>query len=329
MDYAHLGRTGLKVSQISLGTMNFGELTGEAESFAIMDEAIEAGINFFDTADVYGGPQSPDMVKGYGTSEEIIGNWLAQDGSRRDRIVLATKVYQPMETGPNDKYLSAYHIRRACEASLKRLKTDHIDLYQMHHIDRATPWEEILQAMEQLIREGKITYVGSSNFAGWDIATAQCTATARNLLGLVSEQSLYNLTQRTIELEVIPALRHFGIGLIPWSPIGMGLLGGVLRKIETGRRATGGLQAQIDRFRPQLEAYEALCKELGETPSDVALAWLLHNPAVTSVISGPRTVEQLRQNLKASSVNLSREMLAKLDEIWPGPGGEAPVAYAW
>ncbi len=157
MDYRHLGRTGLRVSRIALGTMNFGELTDEPTSFSIMDAALDAGINFFDTADVYGGPQSPDMAKGYGTSEEIIGNWLAQDGTRRDRIVLATKVYQPMETGPNDKYLSAYHIRRACEASLKRLKTDHIDLYQMHHIDRATPWEEIWRAFEQLIREGKIT----------------------------------------------------------------------------------------------------------------------------------------------------------------------------
>ncbi|MCP4561882.1 MAG: aldo/keto reductase [Bosea sp.] len=329
MDYTHLGRTGLKVSRVALGTMNFGELTDEATSFAIMDEALEAGINFFDTADVYGGPQSPDMAKGYGTSEEIIGNWLAQDGTRRDRIVLATKVYQPMETGPNDKYLSAYHIRRACEASLKRLKTDHIDLYQMHHIDRATPWEEIWQAMEQLIREGKITYVGSSNFAGWDIATAQLTAASRNLLGLASEQSLYNLTQRTIELEVIPALRHFGIGLIPWSPIGMGLLGGVLQKISEGRRATPGLQAQIAKKRPQLEAYERLCRDLGAAPSDVALAWLLHNPAVTSVISGPRTVEQLRQNLKAPSLRLSDETLTKLDKIWPGPGGEAPQAYAW
>lgn len=214
MDYAHLGRTGLKVSRLALGTMNFGELTDEATSFAIMDEALDAGINFFDTADVYGGPQSPDMAKGFGVSEEIIGRWMMQ-GGRRDRIVLATKAYQPMETGPNDRRLSAYHIRSACEASLRRLKTDHIDLYQMHHIDRATPWEEIWQAMEQLIREGKITYVGSSNFAGWDIATAQCTAAARNLLGLASEQSLYNLAQRTIELEVIPALRHFGVGLIP------------------------------------------------------------------------------------------------------------------
>jgi aryl-alcohol dehydrogenase-like predicted oxidoreductase len=328
MDYAHLGRTGLKVSRLALGAMNFGELTDEATSFAIMDEALEAGVNLFDTADVYGGPQSPDMAKGFGISEEIIGRWLAQ-GGRRDRIVLATKVYQPMDTGPNDRRLSAYHIRRACEASLRRLKTDHIDLYQMHHVDRATPWEEIWQAMEQLIREGKITYVGSSNFAGWDIATAQCAAASRNLLGLASEQSLYNLSQRTIELEVIPALRHFGVGLIPWSPIGMGLLGGVLRKLAEGRRASPLLQIRIGKHRAQLEAYEALCAELGEAPAEVALAWLLHNPVVTAAISGPRTVEQLRQNLNAPSLRLSDVTLARLDEIWPGPGGEAPVAYAW
>ena len=329
MKYTHLGRTGLKVSQLGLGTMNFGELTDEATSFAIMDQALDAGINFFDTADVYGGPQSPDMEKGFGLSEEIIGRWLAQGDGRRERIVLATKVYQPMDTGPNDRRLSAYHIRRACEASLRRLKTDHIDLYQMHHIDRATPWDEIWQAMEQLIREGKITYVGSSNFAGWDIATAQCTAGHRGLLGLASEQSLYNLTQRTIELEVIPALRHFGVGLIPWSPIGMGLLGGVLKKIADGRRASAHLQHRIDQLRPQLEAYEALCEQIGEAPSDVALAWLLHNPVVTAAISGPRTVEQLQQNLKAPELVLSDETLHKLDEIWPGPGGEAPKAYAW
>lgn len=328
-NYAHLGRTGLVVSRLSLGTMNFGELTDQPNSFAIMDAAVDAGINLFDTADVYGGPQSPDMEKGFGTSEEIIGRWLAQGGGRRDKIVLATKVYQPMGTGPNDKYLSAYHIRRACEASLKRLQTDHIDLYQMHHIDRATPWDEIWQAMEQLIREGKITYVGSSNFAGWDIATAQLTAASRNFFGLASEQSLYNLTQRTIELEVIPAARHFGVGLILWSPIGMGLLGGVLGKITEGRRATPQLQQQITRLRPQLEAYEALCRELGEAPAVVALAWLLHNPVVTSAISGPRTVEQLQQNLKALSVKLSPETMARLDKIWPGPGGEAPKAYAW
>ncbi|MBJ9974222.1 aldo/keto reductase [Pseudomonas sp. S75] len=309
--------------------MNFGELTDEANSFRVMSKALDSGVNLFDTADVYGGPQAPDMEQGFGISEEYIGRWLAQDKSRRDKIVLATKVYQPMGTGPNDKYLSAYHIRRACEASLKRLKTDHIDLYHMHHVDRSTPWQEIWQAMEQLVREGKITYVGSSNFAAWDIARAQGVAESRNFLGLVSEQSLYNLTQRTIELEVIPAVRELGIGLVPWSPIGMGLLGGVLGKITEGRRATPGLQAQIPKFRPQLEAYEAPCRELGQPPAVVALAWVIHNPVMTAAISGPRTVEQIRENIRALSLNLSGETLAKLDQIWPGPGGGAPKAYAW
>jgi aryl-alcohol dehydrogenase-like predicted oxidoreductase len=329
MQYTSLGRSGLQVSRLALGTMNFGELTDEAASFDIMDAALEAGINFFDTADVYGGPQRPDMEKGFGTSEEIIGRWLAQDRRRRDRIVLATKLYQPMETGPNDRGLSAYHIRRACEASLRRLQTDHIDLYQMHHVDRRTPWDEIWQAMEQLVREGKVTYVGSSNFAGWDIATAQSVAKSRQFLGLASEQSLYNLTARTVELEVIPALRYYGIGLIPWSPIGMGLLGGVLRKAREGRRATPQLQERIEQHRPQLEQYEALCEQLGEEPANVALAWLLHNPAVTAPIIGPRTKPQLTTSLRALEISLSPETNGRLDEIWPGPGGEAPQAYAW
>jgi aryl-alcohol dehydrogenase-like predicted oxidoreductase len=328
VQYKHLGRTGLQVSRLGLGTMNFGELTDEAASFEIMDRSLEAGINFFDTADVYGGPQSPDMEKGFGTSEEIVGRWLAQ-GGRRDRIVLATKVYQPMGTGPNDRGLSAYHIRRACEDSLRRLRTDHIDLYQMHHVDRRTPWDEIWQAMEQLVREGKVTYVGSSNFAGWDIATAQSVAASRHFLGLASEQSLYNLAARTVELEVIPALRYYGLGLVPWSPIGMGLLGGALRNATGGRRATPQLQTQIERHRSQLERYEALCEQLGEEPAVVALAWLLHNPAVTAPIIGPRTAEQLTRNLRSLAVSLSDETLRRLDEIWPGPGGEAPQAYAW
>ena len=328
MQYTHLGRAGLKVSRLCLGTMNFGDATDEQTSFDIMDAAIDAGINFFDSADVYGGPQSPDMAKGYGLSEEIIGRWLARSG-KRNRMVLATKVYQPMETGPNDKYLSAYHIRRACDESLRRLKTDHIDLYQMHHIDRSTPWEEIWQAMEQLIREGKITYVGSSNFAGWNIATAQCSAISRHLLGLSSEQSLYNLTQRSIELEVIPAIRHFGLGLIPWSPLGGGLLGGVLQKTREGRRASPAMEKKIARFREQLEAWETLCNDLGERPSDVALAWLLHNSAVTAPIVGPRIPEQLTQSFRALDISLSEDTLRCLDEIWPGPGGQAPEAYAW
>lgn len=233
MNYTHLGRTGLKVSRLCLGTMNFGDVTDEKTSARILDEALEAGINFIDTADVYGTEQSPDIQQGSGLSEEIIGRWL-QQGGRRERIVLATKVYQPMGPGPNDRRLSAYHIRKACEDSLRRLKTDHIDVYQMHHIDRHTPWEEIWQAMELLVQQGKVLYIGSSNFAGWDIATAQSVATARHFLGLVAEQSLYNLTARTVELEVIPACRHFGLGLIPWSP----LAGGCWRRTEKdGKRA--------------------------------------------------------------------------------------------
>jgi len=325
MQYTHLGRSGLQVSRLCLGTMNFGMVADEPTSFSILDEALQAGINFIDTADVYGGPQSPDMEQGYGISEEIIGRWLAQ-GGRRERIVLATKVYQPMGTGPNDRRLSAYHIRKACEDSLRRLQTDHIDLYQMHHIDRRTPWDEIWQAMELLVQQGKVIYVGSSNFAAWDIATAQCAATARHFVGLVSEQSLYNLRTRTIELEIIPACRHYGLGLLPWSPLGGGLLGGVLRKSSEGRRAD---QRQIERYRLQLESYEALCDELGEAPANVALAWVLHNPAVTAPIIGPRTVEQLSGSLRALEIALSDETLRRLDEIWPGPGGEAPKAYAW
>ena len=271
--------------------MRFGFTADEKASVAIMDAAIESGVNFFDTADVYGGPQSPDMEKGYGISEEIIGRWLKRTG-RRDEIVLATKVYQPMGTGPNDRRLSAFHIRRACEASLRRLGTDHIDLYQMHHVDRATPWEEIWQAMEQLVREGKISYVGSSNFAAWDVALAQAAASSRHFLGLVSEQSLYNLAARTVELEVIPALRGLGIGLIPYSPLHSGLLAGALQA-EVDGRSPNEMQPPVDDHRAQLEAYEGLCRELEAAPAHVALAWLLQNPVVSAAIVGPTTTEEL------------------------------------
>ena len=328
MQYVHLGRSGLKVSRLCLGTMNFGYVTDEPTAFTIMDAAVESGVDFFDTADVYGGPQAPDMEKGFGISEEIIGRWL-EHGGKRDRIVLATKVYQPMDLGPNDRHLSARHIRKACEDSLRRLKTDHIDLYQMHHIDRDTPWEEIWQAMELLVQQGKILYVGSSNFAGWDIAAAQESARSRRFMGLVSEQSLYNLTVRAVELEVIPASRHYGLGLLPWSPLGGGLLGGVLKGPSEGRRSDPAMRKTIERFRPQLQAYESLCEALGKSPADVALAWLLHNPVVTAPIIGPRTLEQLTLALPAVETTLSGDTLRALDGIWPGPGGEAPKAYAW
>jgi aryl-alcohol dehydrogenase-like predicted oxidoreductase len=322
MEYVNLGRTGLKVSRLCLGTMNFGPLTNEADSFAIMDKALELGINFFDTANVYG------WKIGEGITENIIGRWLAQ-GGRRDKIVLATKVFGRMGENPNERRLSAYHIRRACEQSLSRLQTDHLDLYQMHHVDRETPWEEIWQAMEILVQQGKVLYIGSSNFAALHIAQAQCAARERHFLGLVSEQSLYNLNARMIELEVIPACKAFGLGLIPWSPLAGGLLGGVLEKQAQGRRNSERLQENIAKHRSQLEAYELLCREIGEKPADVALAWMLNNPAVTAPIIGPRTMDHLEGNLRSLEIKLNDEYLKKLDEIWPGPGGEAPEAYAW
>ncbi len=323
MDYTQLGRTGLKVSRLCLGTMNFGPHTAEADSFAIMDRALELGLNFFDTANVYG------RKLGEGVTEQILGRWFAQGAGRRAKVVLATKVYGRMSEWPNDSRLSARHIRQACEASLKRLQTDYLDLYQMHHIDRDTPWEEIWQAMETLVQQGKVLYVGSSNFAGWHIAQAQAAAHARHFLGLVSEQSLYNLKDRMIELEVIPACRAYGLGLLPWSPLAGGLLGGALAKAKEGRRAREGVQEALQKHAAQVKAYEALCRKLAEKPADVALAWLLHQPAVTAPIIGPRTLAQLEGSLRALKLRLSQDTLKKLDEIWPGPGGAAPEAYAW
>ena len=319
MDYRFLGRTGLRVSPMCLGTMNFGRRTEQAESFSIMDRALEEGINFFDTANTYGD----------GETETILGRWFVQGGGRREKVVLATKVYNSRDAWPNASRLSARHIRDACEASLRRLQTDHIDLYQMHHIDRDTPWDEVWQAMELLVAQGKIIYVGSSNFAGWNLAQANEMANHRNFLGLVSEQSLYNLTERTIELEVIPAARQYGLGILPWSPLGGGLLAGVLNGQVGTRRGSDKVLAQIEAMRPQLEAWEKLCADLGEQPADVAIAWLRANPAVTAPILGPRTIEQFVGSLRALEISLSPEVLQQLDEIFPGPGGQAPEAYAW
>jgi aryl-alcohol dehydrogenase-like predicted oxidoreductase len=323
MRTTRLGRTGLKVSRICLGTMNFGPHTDEAASHALMDRALAADINFFDTADVYG------WKKGEGWTEQIIGRWFEQGGGRRDKVVLATKVYGSMGDWPNFSRLSALHIIRGCEASLRRLKTDHIDLYQMHHVDRDTPWDEIWQAMETLVHQGKVLYVGSSNFAGWHIAQANEAAKARHFLGLVAEQSLYNLIDRTVELEVIPACQGYGLGFIPWSPLKGGVLGGALKKATEGRRNADFQQKTIDKHRARLEQYEALCDKLGQPPGEVGLAWVLANPVVTAPIVGPRTAEQLDSALRALEITLSEETLKALDEIFPGPGGAAPEAYAW
>jgi aryl-alcohol dehydrogenase-like predicted oxidoreductase len=323
MTYAALGRTGLKVSRLCLGTMNFGPHTVEADAFAIMDAALENGLNFFDTANVYG------FKIGEGITEHILGHWFAQGGGRREKVVLATKVYGRMGQWPNASRLSALHIRQACEQSLRRLNTDHIDLYQMHHVDRSTPWEEIWQAMELLVQQGKVIYVGSSNFAGWHIAQAQEIASRRSFLGLVSEQCLYNIKERTVEMEVLPACRAYGLGVIPYSPLARGLLGGALQKATTGRRSWKDSQQELDEHRPKLKAWEAFCTDMGEKPADVALAWLLHNPLVTAPIIGPRTLEQLTGCLRSLKVKLGKSELKKLDEIWPGPSGEAPEAFAW
>jgi aryl-alcohol dehydrogenase-like predicted oxidoreductase len=323
MQFTHLGRTGLTVSRICLGTMNFGPETDEPTSFSIMDSALEAGINFFDSANVYG------RSKGRGATEEIVGRWLAQGGGRREKVVMATKLYGDMGDWPNDGKLSALNIRRACDASLKRLQTDYIDLYQMHHIDRRASWDEIWEAMEVLRAQGKILYVGSSNFAGWHIAKAQGAAARRNFLGLVSEQSHYNLLTRQIELEVLPAAQDYGLGVIPWSPLAGGLLGGVVRKERDGSRRYGDMvKRTLEAKRPQLEAYEDLCAELGEEPGAVGLAWLLTRPGVTGPIVGPRTPEQFESALHAVDVTLDDKVLARLDEIFPGHR-TAPEDYAW
>jgi aryl-alcohol dehydrogenase-like predicted oxidoreductase len=323
LEYTHLGRTGLQVSRLCLGTMNFGPFTSESESFALMDKALESGVNFFDTANVYG------RKKGEGITEQILGRWFAQGGGRREKVVLATKVYGGTGDWPNEGKLSALNIRRAADESLRRLKTDHIDLYQMHHIDRNTPWDEVWQAMEVLVLQGKVLYVGSSNFAGWHIARANEIAQQRHFMGLVSDQSLYNLTARMLELEVIPACREYGLGVIPWSPLGGGILGGALAKFSEGRRSEEPRIKAIAKFRPQLEQYEDLCQEIGEKPADVAIAWLLRNPIVTAPIIGPRTMEQLAGTLRAVDIKLTNEIAERLDQIFPGPGGEAPEAYSW
>jgi NDP-hexose 2,3-enoyl reductase len=325
MEYTYLGRTGLTVSRLCLGTMNFGWQIDESDSHAILDRALDEGLNFVDTANMYGS-------EGTGLTEQFIGRWFEKTG-QRDRIVLATKVYAPMSDWPNDGGLSARHIVAACEASLRRLRTDWIDLYQMHHVQRDTPWEEIWQAMEMLVTQGKVRYVGSSNFAGWHLARAQAAADRRNFLGVVSEQCKYNLLTRHVELEVLPAAIGLGIGILPYSPLHFGALSGALRKQRDGVAGRSVLHAaeRVEPHRTALEGYEKLCAELGEEPTTVALAWLLSRPGVTGPIIGPRTAEQLDLAVAALRTELSTDTLTRLDELFPpiGRGGPAPEAWAW
>ncbi|MEU9197204.1 aldo/keto reductase [Streptomyces hundungensis] len=336
MKYTQLGRTGLQVSRLVLGTMNFGSETDEAGSHVLMDAALDAGINFFDTANIYG------VAEDKGLTEKILGSWFGRGGDRRDKVVLATKMYGDMTQGkpwssaawPNHDRLSALNIRRSVEASLQRLNTDYIDVYQFHHVDRATPFEEIWQAIDVLITQGKILYAGSSNFPGYKIAQANEVADRTGRLGLVSEQCLYNLAERRAEMEVVPAAQEYGLGVIPWSPLHQGLLGGALRKeregtgsrtTESGRSAAGLADPAV---RAKVQAYEDLLAKHDLDPGEVALAWLLTRPGVTGPIVGPRTPAHLESALRALELELSEELLGALDEIFPGPGS-APEAFAW
>ena len=323
MDYVKLGRSGLRVSRLCLGTMNFGPQAPEADSFAIMDRAHELGINFFDTADVYG------WKTGEGVTEQIIGGWFAQGGGRREKTVLATKVYGKMGDWPNESRLSALHIRRACEGSLRRLQTDRIDLFQMHHVDRETPWEEIWQAMETLVAQGKVLYVGSSNFAGWHIAQANEAARDRHFMGLVSEQSVYNLLTRTVELEVLPACQAYGLGFIPYSPLAGGLLAGGFDRASEGRRSSEMAKKSLAKHGPRVAQFLELASAADLPPGRIAMAWLLSRPGVTAPIVGPRTIPQLTECVAMLGEHLGADLMGKIETLLPGPGGTAPEAYAW
>ena len=326
MQYTQLGRTGAKVSRLALGTMNFGWHTDEPTSRRSWTPRSTRG-STSSTPPTSTAPAPPRRSSAAGSPPSHLGGtrscWPPSCTSRSTE-------------GPNAGGLSALHIRKACEDSLRRLQTDHIDLYQFHHIDRTTPWEEIWEATERLVRDGKVIYVGSSNFAGWHLAAAQEAAKARHFLGLVSEQSIYNLMERTIELEVLPAARHYGIGLLPWSPLAGGLLAGALAKASGGRRgdesALLGHSAREQRIadnRTSLEQYEVLAAELDVTPTALALAWLLSRPGVTAPVLGPRTLDQLTGSLPALDITLDDETSRRLDKLFPGPGGEAPDAYTW
>ncbi|MEU8828731.1 aldo/keto reductase [Streptomyces sp. NPDC048636] len=328
MQYTHLGRTGLLVSRVCLGTLNLGVRASDEESYAILDTALERGVNFVDTANQYGWQKH----KGY--TEEFLGSWFARDGGRREKTVLGTKVFNPMSDWPNDSGLSARHIIASCEDSLRRLRTDWIDLFQMHHIDRHAPWEEVWQAMETLTRQGKVRYVGSSNFAGWHLAEAQEAATRRHFLGIVSEQSVYNLVTRHIELELIPAAQRYGVGVLAWSPLHGGLLGGALRKLADGtamKTAQGRAAEALERHHDAITGYEKLCADLGTDPAQVGLAWVMQRPGITAPVIGPRSLEQLEGAFQALELTLPDEVLTELDTLFPpiGNGGPGPEAWAW
>ena len=335
MKYNNLGKSNMAVSRICLGTMQFGNRTSEADSFAIMDRALEMGINFWDTANVYGGGDNR------GGSETIIGKYFQSRPGSRERVVLATKVYGNMadEDWPNTaRGLSAYKVRKHVEDSLRRLQTDHIDLYQVHHIDRRITPEEFWGTFDRLIDSGKVLYMGSSNFPGWGLAQHQMQALQRGSMGFVSEQTMYNLLCRYPELEVLPAAEVFGIGVIPYMPLAGGLLTGKTQSVEGSR--TSQVEDEygilLGESNQHMADFSVLCREIGEPEHVVAIAWTLAQPAIPSAIVGIRTQQHLDGMDRAAELKLDAALLARLDEIFPinmgrplRTGKVAPEAYAW
>lgn len=326
MKYNRLGKSGLYVSKLCLGTASFGNGTttgahdwgviDEKNAFRIMDYALDQGINFFDTANVYG---SKDTI---GLSEQIIGRWFQLGNQRRERVVLATKVGRafsasPQVDGPNNREgLSLYKIRRHIEESLRRLKTEKIELYQMHKRDQETGWDEIWEAFEGLVREGKIDYVGASNHDAWELAKAQEAAQKRNFMGLVSEQHFYTPLNRMAELEMLPMALDYGIGITVYSPLSRGLLGIDMDCPDKHPRSAEA-EYHFNYIKEQLREYSQLCRELGESPANVTLAWELAHPAVKSVIIAPNTCEDLAELLRSLEVVFTDQIMDKMDEIFP------------
>jgi aryl-alcohol dehydrogenase-like predicted oxidoreductase len=319
MDSRQLGRSGLRVSPLCLGTANFGWVTDTATAHRMLSRAFDDGVTFVDTADTY------NRRLGDEATELVIGRWLGDALGRRQQVVLATKVYGATGDGANDSGLSARHIRLACEESLRRLRTDWIDIYMLHHVDLTVRWEETLEALGRLIDQGKILYIGTSNFAAWQLTTLHLISCEREMLGLISEQSPYSLAERRVEFEVLPACRHYGIGFLAYSPLAEGFLGGP----EGGLRRDEGATAERRRREAEkLRTWHACCREHGIAPPSAALAWVLAQPGVVSAVIGPRTESQLESCLDAANLHLDDPTLDAIAAEWPGPG-VAPKAYTW
>lgn len=325
MKYQRLGRSGLYVSKICLGTANFGTgsssgagdwgVVAEKEAFAIMDYALDNGIQFFDTANVYGGREHR------GLTETIIGRWFQQGGLRRERVVLGTKVGRVFEQsivdGPNNvEGLSLYKIRRHVEESLKRLQTDHVELLQMHKPDSLTPWDEIWEAFEGLVRDGKVDYVGSSNHSAWQIMKAQECAHQRGFMGLVNEQHLYTPMSRMAEEELLPMAKDQGIGITIYSPLFRGFLG-VDAQNPNARAMSAECKWLFERWHDKAVRFSSLCREIGESEACVTLAWELAHPEVTSVIVAPTSIKDLEELLRAVEIELDDETMDTIDNIFP------------